>query len=229
MALVGDSGAGKTSAALAVMGLWPGRAGGAVIFGGEDLSAAGPAAWRCRRGRELVMMAQDPMVSLNPVLTIGTQIVEILRYRRGLSRRESKSEAQQWLARVGLAPTQEIMHLYVHQLSGGMAQRTALAMALACRPALLVADEPFSALDPQTAAEQTTLLKRYRQDLGFSLLLIAHDLRLARDLADDVVVLKNGRTVEAGPAAAVFAGAGHEYTRALLAAGGLVEPAGAPR
>ena len=224
-ALVGQSGAGKTSLALAMMGLWPGRKTGRVFFDGDEPGISSGCAWRVLRGRALVLMMQDPTASLNPVLTIGYQLREILKCRRGLAKGDAKVEALAWLDRVGLAPAREISRLYVHQLSGGMAQRAALAMALACEPRVLIADEPFSALDPETAADQIDLLKEYRARLGFSLTLITHDLKLARDLADDIVVLKDGLIVEAGEAKAVFAGPKAAYTADLLAAAGLVEEA----
>lgn len=223
LALVGQSGAGKTSLALAMMGLWPGRKTGHIYFDGKELRTLPD--WRHLRGRELVLMMQDPTASLNPVLTIGYQLREILTHRRGLAKTAAKTEALAWLERVGLAPSRETSRLYVHQLSGGMAQRAALAMALACEPRVLIADEPFSALDPETAASQIELLKEHRARLGFSLVLITHDLRLARDLADDIVVLKDGLIVEAGDTEAVFAGPKAEYTANLLAAAGLLEKA----
>ena len=223
LALVGQSGAGKTSLALAMMGLWPGRRTGDVCFDGQELLTLPN--WRRLRGRELVLMMQDPAASLNPVLTIGYQLREILRYRRGLDKITAKTEALAWLERVGLAPSGETSRLYVHQLSGGMAQRAALAMALACEPRVLIADEPFSALDPETAAGQIELLKEYRARLGFSLVLITHDLRLARDQADDIVVLRDGLIVESGEAEDVFKEPGAGHTKDLLAAAGLAEGA----
>jgi len=225
MALIGESGAGKTSLALAIMGLWPGDKSGHIYFGGQELGGAAGPDWGSLRGRRLVLMMQDPTASLNPVLTIGYQLREILRFRRGPAKTVAKAEALACLERVGLAPAGEIARLYLHELSGGMAQRAALALALACEPQFLIADEPFSALDPETAADQIELLKGYRARLGFSLLLITHDLRLARDLADDVVVLRGGLVVEAGDIKEIFAGPKAEYTADLLAAAGLTEKA----
>lgn len=221
VALVGGSGAGKTSLALSVMGLWPGRSSGRILLGAQNLSALTAAAWRDIRGRDLVFMAQDPKAAINPALTIGWQLREILRLRRGCSRQATRAEALEWLERVGLKPAAKLARLYVHQLSGGMAQRVALAMSLACRPLVLIADEPFSALDPTTMAAQIELVKEWQNRLQFSLLLITHDLSVAGLLAEAVTVIEAGRVVEDGPIETVFSRPAHEYTRALLAAGGL--------
>jgi ABC-type glutathione transport system ATPase component len=218
-ALIGESGAGKTSVALAIMGLWPGPLSGSIRWGGTELTALAQADYRDLRGRSLALLMQDPTSSLNPSLTIGTQLREVLRLRRGLARRAAAEESLIWLHRVGLAPAKDLAQAYVHQLSGGMAQRAALAIALACRPELLIADEPFSSLDPITAEDQIKLLRRMKQEVKFSLLLITHNLRLARELADKVAVLKDGRLIESGAAADLLSAPRERYTKALIAAG----------
>jgi ABC-type glutathione transport system ATPase component len=220
-ALIGESGAGKTSVALAIMGLWPDSdsLSGSIRWGGAELTALTQADYRDLRGRSLALLMQDPTSSLNPSLTIGTQLREVLRLRRGMARRAAAEESLIWLRRVGLAPAKDLARAYVHQLSGGMAQRAALAIALACRPELLIADEPFSSLDPITAEDQIKLLRRMQQEVKFSLLLITHNLRLARELADKVAVLKDGRLIESGAAADLLSAPRERYTKALIAAG----------
>jgi ABC-type glutathione transport system ATPase component len=220
-ALIGESGAGKTSIALAVMGLWPGRLSGSIRFDGVELAALTQTDYRRLRGRALALLMQDPASSLNPSLTIGGQLREVLRLRRGLARRAAAQESLTWLDRAGLAPAKDLARAYVHQLSGGMAQRASLAIALACRPKLLVADEPFSSLDPITAEGQIKLLRQMQADAGFSLLLITHDLRLARELADDVAVLKNGRLVETGAARDVLSAPRDQYAKIFIESAGL--------
>jgi ABC-type glutathione transport system ATPase component len=222
-ALIGESGAGKTSVALAIMGLWPGPLSGSIRWGGAELTALAQPDYRDLRGRSLALLMQDPTSSLNPSLTIGAQLREVLRLRRGVDRRAAAEESLIWLRRVGLAPAKDLARAYVHQLSGGMAQRAALAIALACRPELLIADEPFSSLDPITAKDQINLLRRMQEEVKFSLLLITHNLRLARDLADNVAVLKNGRLIEAGAAADLLSAPREWYTKALIAAAGLAQ------
>lgn len=221
VALIGESGAGKTSLALAIMGLWPGSIEGNISLGAQRLSELPAAVYRGLRGRQLVMMLQDPMAALNPVLTIGWQVREILRRRRGLDAREARISACEWLERVGLGPAKKSARLYPHQLSGGMAQRVLLAMALTCRPEVLIADEPFSALDPALMLEQAQLLSDVRAELGFSLLLITHNLSLAAALSSSVVVLRNGRVVETGSTSAVFERPHDGYTAELVEASGV--------
>ncbi len=219
LALVGESGAGKTSLALAIQGLWRGRTGGRIYFQGHELTNLDEPGYSRLRGCRLALLMQDPMSSINPVLSIGWQLREILRVRRGMSRRDARAESLVWLDKVGLIPAGDVSRAYVHQLSGGMAQRAAIAMALACRPDLLIADEPFSALDPATMADQIELLDRCRAEVGFSMLLITHNLRIALELAQRVVVLKGGEIIETGSIQEVFDSPAQDYTKKLVAAG----------
>ncbi len=221
VSLIGESGAGKTSLALAVMGLWRGTLTGEVHFGDRRLDSLPAADYRRLRGRELVYMPQDPKAALDPTMTVGAALGEVLRLRGGLARGPARVSAVQWLERVGLSPGEETRRLYPHELSGGMAQRVIVAKALACGPTLLIADEPFSALDPLTAGAQVRLLEALRAELDFSLLLITHDLVLARELTDETVVLKQGRVVETGSVGNVLAQPRHAYTKELVAASGL--------
>lgn len=219
LALVGESGAGKTSLALAIQGLWRGRIRGRIDFQGHELTSLDEAGFSRLRGCRLSLLMQDPMTSINPVLTIGWQLREILRVGRGLSRRDARAESLVWLENVGLTPARDIARAYVYQLSGGMAKRAALAMALACQPDMLIADEPFSALDPVTMSDQIELLDRCRAEVGFSMLLITHNLRIARELAQRVVVLKSGVVIETGSIQEVFNSPVQDYTKRLVAAG----------
>ena len=221
VSLIGASGAGKTSLALAVMGLWRGTMTGEVRFGDRRLDSLPAADYRHLRGRELVYMPQDPKAALDPTMTVGTVLSEVLRLRAGLARGRARESVVQWLERVGLSPSEETRRLYPHELSGGMAQRVLIAKALACGPALLIADEPFSALDPLTAGAQVRLLEALRAESDFSLMLITHDLDLARELTDETVVLRRGRVVEAGPVGNVFEHPRQAYTKELVAAAGL--------
>ena len=217
----------KTSLAKAILGLWPGAVGGRIKLGALSLTDLSEADYRELRGEQIYYVAQDPIASFNPSLTIGFHLLELLVHRRGLNRREAAGEALDWLERVGLRPAREIARLYVHQLSGGMAQRAVFAMAVACEPKILIADEPFSSLDPVTASGQIELLRELRRRAGFSMLLITHDLELALDLTESVSVMKDGRIVEAGPTATVFSRPRADYTRQLLSAAGLTaRPAG---
>ncbi len=219
VALIGESGAGKTSLALAIMGLWPGTSEGAMLFRDRRLDSTSEADYRALRGRELVYMPQDPAAALSPTMTVGAALSDVLRFRAGLNRTAARESAISWLDRVGLSPGREMAGRYPYQLSGGMAQRVLMAKALACEPQLLIADEPFSSLDPDTAFDQIALLQELQVEGRFSLLLITHDLGLARRLATKVVVMRSGRVVESGPLAAVFNQPKEQYTAELIAAG----------
>ncbi|MCK4267995.1 MAG: ABC transporter ATP-binding protein [Actinomycetia bacterium] len=219
LALVGQSGAGKTSLALAIMGLWPGKIDGNIFFMDQEMTSLNETAYQELRGRSLALLMQDPLAAINPTLTIGWQLREVLRLRRGLSRQAARKESLGWLKKVGLTPVSDLARAYLHQLSGGMAQRAALAIAMACQPRLLIADEPFSALDPLTAASQIDIFKQHRSEIGFSTLLITHNLHLAKELASKVIILKSGKIVEAGRVSSVFTAPSEDYTTQLLAAG----------
>lgn len=218
MAVVGASGAGKTSLALTIMGLWRGTVRGRVLFGDRVLTSLPEKKFRELRGRRLVFLPQDPMRALNPAMSAGAQLREILKARRGLSRVAARIEALEWFERAGLIPADKVARLYPHELSGGMAQRVLIVMALACGPELLIADEPFSSLDPDNQAGHVEMLRALRSELGFSLLLITHDLELARGLTSTCAVLNGGRIVESGGTESVFEHPSHAYTRELVEA-----------
>jgi len=221
VALVGESGSGKSLTALALMGLLPSsaRAGAASLtLAGADLRALTPRAWRRVRGREVAMVFQEPMTSLNPVLTIGRQITESLRHHEGLSASAARARAIELLDLVRIANPQRRVDDYPHRLSGGMRQRVMIAIAVACRPKLLIADEPTTALDVTIQAQVLELLDKLRRDLSMGLLLITHDLGVVGQWADRVVVMYAGAKVEEAAAETLFTGALHPYTRGLIAA-----------
>jgi oligopeptide/dipeptide ABC transporter ATP-binding protein len=222
VSLVGESGSGKTVTALAVMGLLPRRTArmstGEILLDGKRLPRPGDRAWRQIRGTRIGMIFQDPMTSLNPALTVRTQICETLRYHLGMSASSARAEAVRLLERVGLPNAAGRIDDYPHQFSGGMRQRVLIAIALSCKPRLLIADEPTTALDVTVQAQIVRLLDELRRELGMSLLLITHDLGLVATIAQRVIVMYAGRVVEQGPTAPLFARPRHPYTRALLAA-----------
>jgi peptide/nickel transport system ATP-binding protein len=220
-ALVGESGSGKTLTALSIMRLLPETAriaSGRVMFEGRDLVTATGGELRRIRGVRAAMIFQEPMTSLNPVLTVGFQIAEPLRVHRGLSWSAARREAIDLLRRVGIPAPQRRVDAHPHELSGGMRQRAMIAMALACRPALLLADEPTTALDATVQAQVMALLGDLRRQTGLALLLITHDLRLVARVADDVHIMYAGRIVESGPVSDVLGAPRHPYTAALLRA-----------
>jgi oligopeptide/dipeptide ABC transporter ATP-binding protein len=219
LAIVGESGAGKTVAGLSLLGLVPppGRIdGGQILLRGRDLLALDESEMRRVRGAAIAMVFQDPLAALNPVLTIGDQIGEALQLHLGLSRRERRVRAAALLAEVGIGDAARRLDAYPHQLSGGQRQRAMIAMALSCRPALLVADEPTTALDPTVQAQVIELMQRLQRELGSGIVLISHDLGAVARMADRVAVMYAGRIVEEGPAEAVFARPRHPYTWGLL-------------
>jgi oligopeptide/dipeptide ABC transporter ATP-binding protein len=225
VAVVGESGSGKSVTALSVLRLF-GRGDrvttdGAVRFarttGTVDLLHLDETAMRAIRGGEIAIVFQDPSASFNPVFTIGEQIAEVLRRHRGLGRAEALAQAASLLSRVGIAEPEARLKAYPHQLSGGMRQRAMIAMAIACDPRLLIADEPTTALDVTIQAQIVRLLKDIQRGRGMGLMFITHDLELVGEIADRVVVMYAGQVVESGPAAAVLAAPRHPYTRALLA------------
>jgi len=217
--LVGESGCGKSVTALALLGLVPppGRiAGGSVRLQGRELVGAPAHELRRVRGDRVAMIFQEPMTALNPVFPVGEQVAEVLRTHRGASRREAAARAVEALREVGIPAPEERAARYPHELSGGMRQRVLVAMALACDPALLVADEPTTALDVTVQAQLLALLRRQQQARGMALLLITHDLGVVAESCEQVVVMYAGRVVERAPAAALFAAPAHPYTAGLL-------------
>ncbi|MGC5781116.1 dipeptide ABC transporter ATP-binding protein [Methylobacterium sp. NFXW15] len=220
VALVGESGSGKSVSALSVLRLLPrdaSRIGGRVRFQGQDLLTASEAEMRRVRGDSIAMIFQEPMTSLNPVLTIGFQISEALIRHRGLSRSAAEAEALRLLDKVRIPAARSRLHEYPHRFSGGMRQRVMIAMALACRPKLLIADEPTTALDVTIQAQILDLIKSLQDDEGMSVLFITHDMGVVAEIADRTVVMYRGKAVETGPTARIFSDPAEPYTRALLA------------
>ena len=221
VALVGESGCGKSVTALSLLRLIPdppGRIGGAIRFGGRDLLALPEGEMRRLRGGEIGMIFQEPMTSLNPVLTVGRQIGETVRLHQGLGSRAALARAAEMLTLVGIPAPERRVHDYPHQLSGGMRQRVMIALALACNPKLLIADEPTTALDVTIQAQILDLMRGLKTRLGSAILLITHDLGVVAEMAQRVVVMYAGRKVEEAPVAALFAAPLHPYTRGLLGA-----------
>jgi len=221
LALVGESGCGKSVTALSILRLIPdppGRiAGGEVLFDGRDLLALDSRDMRRIRGNDISMIFQEPMTSMNPVFRIGEQIGAVIRLHRRLNKTEARREAVALMDRVGIPAAASRVDDYPHQMSGGMLQRVMIAMALACGPRLLIADEPTTALDVTIQAQILDLLNRLRAETGMSVLLITHDLGVVAETADQVVVMYAGRVVETAPVRALFAAPKHPYTQALFA------------
>ncbi|XXU85500.1 ABC transporter ATP-binding protein [Sorangium sp. So ce1099] len=220
VALVGESGCGKTVTALSILRLLPAPYasidGGSIALEGKDLLALGEREMRAVRGGKIAMIFQEPMTSLNPVYTVGAQIAEAIRLHLPMSRGDARLYAVSLLRKVGFPEPEVRANSYPHELSGGMRQRVMIAMALAPGPSLLIADEPTTALDMTTQAQILDLLERLKAETSMSLLLIAHDLAVVGELADDIVVLYAGVVVERGPARDVLAAPSHPYTRSLL-------------
>jgi peptide/nickel transport system ATP-binding protein len=220
LALVGESGSGKSMTALSIMRLVPppGRiSSGEIIFEGQDLLTLSDEALRKVRGRRISMVFQEPMTSLNPVLRIADQMCEPLILHMGLSQRDAFDRGVELLTNVGIPSAGDRMRDYPHQLSGGMRQRVMIAMALACNPSLLIADEPTTALDVTIQAQILELLDTQRKSSGLSILLITHDLGIVAEHADHTVVMYAGQVVESAPTAELLAAPRHPYTQALLA------------
>ena len=217
--LVGESGCGKSVTSLAIMGLLPERGNtveGSAVFDGEDLLSLSRSAMRDRRGSEIAMIFQDPLSSLNPVISIGRQVTEVMERHQGLSRKEATPRAADLLDRVGIPDPRARLANYPHQLSGGMRQRALIAMALACNPRLLIADEPTTALDVTIQAQILALLKELVVDTGTALVMITHDLGVVAGLCDEVNVLYGGKVVERGGRHGLFRSPRHPYTAGLL-------------
>jgi peptide/nickel transport system ATP-binding protein len=218
LGLVGESGCGKTVTALSILRLLPPTAEvqGEVRFSGEDLAHAKDARMRQIRGDRIAMVFQEPMTALNPVLTIGEQVAEVLRLHRRLGHHAALQEAAGALTRVGLPDAPRRVRHYPHQLSGGLRQRALMAMALACEPELLIADEPTTALDVTIQAQILALLARLKAELGLAVLFITHNLGIVAQTADRVAVMYAGAMVEKALTAALFKHPAHPYTRGLL-------------
>ena len=220
LGLVGESGCGKTLTALSILRLVPapGRiAGGSIRFDGGELVDLDEPAMRALRGRAIGMVFQEPMTALNPVLTVGAQVAEAVTLHERVGRAAARARAVEMLRLVEIPDAEPRADAYPHQLSGGMRQRVMLAVALACRPALLIADEPTTALDVTIQAQILDLLGSLQRQLGMAILLVTHDLGVVAERADAVAIMYAGRVVESGPAAVVLGAPQHPYTRGLLA------------
>ena len=220
LGIVGESGSGKSVTAMAIMGLLPRRSAKVtadrLAFDGRDLLALDPAGWRALRGKEIAMVFQDPMTSLNPLMRCGEQIAEAIRFHQGKGRREAKTESIDLLAQMGIAQPERRYDAYPFELSGGMRQRVMIAMALSCRPKLLIADEPTTALDVTIQAQILSLIRDLQKTYGMALMLITHDLGIVRDMVQDIAVMYAGRVVEAGRAEKILDAPSHPYTLGLL-------------
>ena len=219
VALVGESGSGKSVTAMSIVNLLPDNAerSGRILYGGQDLIQASGAEMRALRGREIACVFQDPMSSLNPVLPVGLQLCEPLRVHLKMSARNARERAAALLAEVGMPEPKRRLDAYAHELSGGQQQRVMIAMALACEPRLLIADEPTTALDVTIQRQILELLATLKARHRMSLLFISHDLGVVGEIADRVVVMRHGQVREQGPVAQIFTAPQDAYTRALLA------------
>ena len=220
LGIVGESGSGKSVHALSIMRLIPSPPGkvenGVVTFEGRDLLKISNEEMRLVRGAEIAMIFQDPMTSLNPVLTIGTQITEALKLHMGMNDRQANERAAELLTMVGIPDAARRLKSYPHQFSGGMRQRVMIAMALSCNPKLLIADEPTTALDVTIQAQIIELVKKLKDQLGMAMIWISHDLGVVAGLSDNVQVMYGGKVVERGPVVDVFKDTRHPYTLGLL-------------
>jgi peptide/nickel transport system ATP-binding protein len=220
LALVGESGCGKSMTALAIMGLLPNGAvrRGSVRLDGTELTELGAREMRDVRGRSVSMVFQEPMTSLNPSFTVGFQVAEVLRRHAGMDRRQARARAAELMDLVRIPGGASRLREYPHQLSGGMRQRVMIAMAIACNPRLLIADEPTTALDVTIQAQILDVLRDLRQEFSMGMILITHDLGVVADIADRVEVMYAGHRVEAAQVTELFASPQHPYTAGLLAA-----------
>lgn len=220
LGIVGESGCGKSVTAMSILRLLPqpmGRiTGGQVLFEGKDLVTARPEEMYAVRGNRIGVVFQEPMTALNPVHTIGRQLAEVFLLHKTKDRREALDRSVEMLRKVGIPSPEIRVGEYPHQLSGGMRQRVVIAMALACNPQLLIADEPTTALDVTIQAQILELMQQLQKELGMAIMLITHDLGVIAEMSDDVVVMYGGRVAESGPVADLFENPSHPYTRGLL-------------
>ncbi|MCU7661654.1 ABC transporter ATP-binding protein [Bacillus thuringiensis] len=217
--VVGESGCGKSVTALSIMGLIAESGsvvGGDILYEGKSLLGMKEKELRSLRGNDIAMIFQEPMTSLNPVFTVGEQIVETLREHELLSKNEAYKKAIELIRKVGIARADEIVHSYPHELSGGMLQRIMIAVALSCNPKLLIADEPTTALDVTIQAQILDLLRQVKEEFKTSILLITHDLGVVAEMADYVVVMYSGKVIEEAPVLEIFQNPKHPYTKGLL-------------
>ena len=221
LGIVGESGSGKSVTALSVMGLLMGTTGkvadGEILFEGRDLTKLNDEERRKMRGEKISMIFQEPMTSLNPVMKIGDQITECILMHNSISKQEAWDRAVEMLKLTGVPRVERMMKEYPFQLSGGQRQRVMIAMALVCKPKILIADEPTTALDVTIQAQILDLMGNLKQKIGTSILFITHDLGVVAEICDDVVVMYSGRVVEKGDVKSIFANPSHPYTKGLLA------------
>lgn len=222
LGIVGESGSGKSVSSLGMLQLIPNPpgkvTGGEILYKGQDLVKASEKEMQKIRGNEISMIFQEPMTSLNPIIKCGKQIAESLRLHRGMSKKEALEEAVQLMRSVGIANPEMRAHEYPHQMSGGMRQRVMIAMALACQPQILIADEPTTALDVTIQLQIVKLLQRLNQEKKMAVLFISHDLSLVKRLCSRVIVMHNGDMVESGLTEDIFYNPKEEYTKKLISA-----------
>lgn len=226
LGLMGESGCGKTSTALALLGLLSDRhaqVSGSVQFRGEEVLSMDARALRALRGSGISMVFQEPEIALSPVMRADDQVAEVIHAHKGLNWKQCRAEAEAALVRVGLPGTQRIFSAYPHQLSGGQRQRVVLAQALACQPALIIADEPTASLDARSQSEMLALLRELKRELGIAILLISHTPEVQAYLADWLMVMAGGRIVEHGTFAELYRNPSHEITRAMLRTSSLAD------
>ncbi|MBH23023.1 MAG: dipeptide ABC transporter ATP-binding protein DppD [Myxococcales bacterium] len=220
LAIVGESGSGKSVTSLSIMRLIPESNGaienGEVWFEGEDVLKRSPKEMRSLRGNRMAMIFQEPMTALNPVYTIGQQMREVYDLHQNISRSEARSRSVEMLQKVRISDPSQVLDKYPHQLSGGMRQRVMIAMALACNPSLLIADEPTTALDVTIQAQVLRLMRQLQEELGTAIIFITHDLGVVAQVADEVMVMYTGRVVERGTVHDIFERPTHPYTQGLL-------------
>lgn len=220
LGIVGESGCGKSVTSLSIMGLVPNPpgkiTGGEILFNGENLVNASERRMRQIRGNDIAMIFQEPMTSLNPLFTISSQLTEAIRIHNKCSKKQAKDRAVEILKLVGLPRAEELINDYPHQLSGGMRQRVMIAMAMACDPKVLIADEPTTALDVTIQAQILKLMKKLNQDLNTAIMLITHDLGVVAEVCERVVVMYAGKIVEEGEVRTIFKDPKHPYTAGLI-------------
>ena len=221
LGIVGESGSGKSVTSLSIMGLLMDTTGkvvnGEILFEGKDLTKLSDKEHRKIKGNEIAMIFQEPMTSLNPVLTIGEQIIEVLMLHQKLDRKQAREKAIEILKETGLPRVESMMDEYPYQLSGGQRQRVMIAIALVCNPKILIADEPTTALDVTIQAQILDLMQRLKEKVGTSIIFITHNLGVVAEICDHVVVMYCGRVVESGDVFSIFKEPAHPYTRGLLA------------
>ncbi|WP_406944892.1 ABC transporter ATP-binding protein [Halobacillus sp. SY10] len=220
LCIVGESGCGKSITTLSVMGLLPDNgeiSEGVITFNGEDLTKKKEEQMRKHRGNDISMIFQEPMTALNPVFTVGYQIMEPLHLHTKLGKRDKKKRAIELLNQVGLSNPEKVLKKYPHELSGGMRQRVMIAIALACSPSLLIADEPTTALDVTIQAQILDLIDDLKEDLGMGVMMVTHDMGVVAEVADRVMVMYAGEVVETGTVEEIFESPQHPYTKGLLA------------